>query len=66
MLSKQTQDFMNTNIGFLTGTHTGANNLLYTRVSHSQVRKELAEPKAVPKKKKGDRTPTEKSHLNDI
>lgn len=46
---------MNTNIGFLTGTHTGANNLTFSKVSHSQVRKELSDPKAVPKKKPGDR-----------
>ena len=47
---------MNTNIGFLTGTHTGANNLIYSRVSHSQVRKDFADPKAAPKPKQGSRT----------
>ena len=47
---------MDTNIGFLTGTHTGANNLIYSRVSLSQVRKDFAAPKAAPKMLKGSRT----------
>ena len=34
------------------------NNLICSKVSHKQVRKELADPKAAPKQKKGSRTKT--------
>ena len=44
-LTKQTEEFLTGNIGFLTGTHTGANNGVHSKVSHSQVREELAAPK---------------------
>ena len=46
---------MNSNIGFLTGTHVGTNNSIHSKVSLSQVRKDFADPKAAPKEPRGNK-----------
>ena len=52
-MKKKTEDFMRTNLGFLTGTYVGAgsNVVTNTQVARKQVG-DLAEPKALPRKKK--------------
>ena len=48
---------MNDNVGWITGTHVGDNNLIYSKVSLNQVRKALTDPKAVPRVKGAKRVP---------
>ena len=52
-MQKKTEDFMRSNLGFLTGTYVGAgtNVVTNTQVARKQVG-DLAEPKAVPRRKK--------------
>ena len=52
-MQKKTEDFMRSNLGFLTGTYVGAgsNAVTNTQVARKQVG-DLADPKAVPRRKK--------------
>ena len=52
-LLNQSVDFMNRNIGHLTGTYAGAKDMHHSKVSITQVRKDLADPKAAPKPERG-------------
>ena len=51
MVARKTEEFLDHNVGYLTGTHTGGGKLKYTRASASQI-KDLAQPKASPRASK--------------